>query len=42
MSAHTDDNGVSAASFFLSVVIILNGNEHSELIEGGIEVPVPC
>ncbi len=41
MSVHTDDAGVSAASVISSVVEVFDGEERSELIEGGCDVPVP-
>ena len=42
MSVHTDDAGVSAASLLSSAVMMLDGDERRELIEGGVNVPVPC
>lgn len=38
-SVHTDDAGVSVASVVSSVVAVFDGDEHSELIEGGVDVP---
>ena len=42
MSVHTDDAGVSVASVISSVAAVFNGDDHPELIEGGVDVPVPC
>ena len=40
ISVHIDDAGVSAASLLSFVVVTLD--ERRELIEGGVDVPVPC
>ena len=42
MSVHTEDAGVSVASVFSSVAEVFDGDERSELIEGGVDVPVSC
>ena len=42
MSVYTDDAGVSAASLLSSVVVMLDRDERSKLIEGGVDIPVPC
>jgi hypothetical protein len=41
MSVHTDVAGVSVASVTSSVTEVFNVNIRSELIEGGVDVPVP-
>ncbi len=42
MSVHTDDAGVSVASVISSVTEVFNGDERSELIKWGVDVPGPC
>jgi hypothetical protein len=42
MSVHTDDAGVSVASVISSVAEVFDGDERSELIEGGVDVSEPC
>jgi len=38
-SEHTDDAGVSATPVLSSVAEVVDGDECSELIEGGVDVP---
>ena len=42
MSVQTYDAGVSVTSVISSVVEVFDGDERSELIEGGVDVPVAC
>ena len=42
MSVQTDDAGVSVTSVISSVVEVFDGDERSELIEGGVDVPEAC
>jgi len=39
-SGHTDDAGVSAAPVLSSVAEVFDGDECSELTEGGVDVPL--
>lgn len=41
MSVYTDDAGVSVASVISSVAEVLDKDEYSERVEGGVDVPVP-
>ncbi len=42
MSVHTEDGGVSVAPMNSSVAEVFDGDECSELIEGGVDVPAYC
>ncbi len=42
MSVHIDDAGVSVASVILSMAEVFDGDEYSELIEGGVDILEPC
>ncbi len=41
MSVHTEDAGVSAAPVLSSVAEALDGDDHPELIERGVDVLMP-
>jgi hypothetical protein len=42
MLVHTDDAGVFVVSVISSVAEVSDGDERCELIEGGVDTPVPC